>query len=130
MAAEVSISQTIEVTSLAGGDEYINHRFTAGTTPTETVTGRPVVSNTAVTLDLGDIAAGSGFLLYVEALVGNVYVLLNATAGTPEDTTAQLYIKAGEGYTIPINPNATAMAGVRLISDEATTGKFKYMLIG
>lgn len=129
MAAEVTVSQTIEVTALAGGDEYINHRFTAST-PTETVTGRPIVSNTAVTLDLGDIAAGSGFLLYVEALVGNLYILLNATAGDPEDTTAQLYIKAGEGYTIPINPNATAMAGIRLISDEATTGKFKYMLIG
>ena len=129
MSAGVTVTQTIEVTALAGGDEYINHRFTA-TTPTETVTGRPVVSNTAVTLDLGDIAAGSGFLLYVEALIGNVYILLNATAGTPEDTTAQLYIKEGEGYTIPINPNSTAMEGIRLISDEATTGKFKYMLIG
>ena len=129
MAATVTVTQAIEVTDLAGGDEFINHRFTT-TTPTETVTGRPVVSNTAVTLDLGDIAAGSGFLLYVEALVGNVYILLGAVAGTPEDTTAELYIKEGEGYTIPINPNSTAIPGIRLISDEETTGKFKYMLIG
>jgi len=129
MAATVTVGQTIEVTNLAGGDEYVSHRFTT-TTPTETVTGRPVVSNTAVSLDLGDIAVGSGFLLYVEALVGNVYILLAATAGDPLSTTAHLYIKEGQGYTIPINPNATIMTGVRLISDQATTGKFKYMLIG
>jgi len=129
MAAEVSITQVIEVNSLTGGDEHIVHKFTHTTVPTELVSGRPIIANTAVTLDLGDIAAGAGFLLYVEALVGNVYVLLNATAGTPILTTAELYILEGEGYTIPINPNATAMAGVRLISDSAT-GQIKYMLIG
>ena len=130
MSAEVTITQTIEVMGLAGGDEFVNHLFTSGTAPVETVTGRPVVSNAAVTLDLGDIAAGSGYLLYVEALVGNVYILLGATAGIPENTTSELYIPAGEGYIIPINPNSTAIPGVRLISDQATTGKFKYMLIG
>ena len=129
MAAEVSITQIMEVTALAGGDEFINHKFTSGTTPTETVQGKPIIANTAVTLDLGDIAAGAGYLLYVEALVGNVYVLLNATAGTPLLTTAELYIKQGDGFIIPINPNATAMAGVRLISDSAT-GQIKYFLVG
>ena len=80
-------------------------------------------------MDLGDIAVGSGYLLYLEALVGNVYVLLGATSGTPTSTTAELYIKEGEGFIIPINPNATAIPGVRLISDSAT-GQVKYILVG
>ena len=129
MAAEVDVRNQFEVTSLVGGDEEVHTRFTNGNTPAETVQGKPIIANTAVTLDLGDIAAGSGFLLYIEALVGNVYVLLNATAGTPISTTAELYILEGEGYTIPINPNATAMAGIRLISDSAT-GQIKYFLVG
>ena len=129
MSAEVTITQIMEVTALAGGDEYIKHKITSGTTPTETVQGKPIIANAAVTLDLGDIAAGAGYLLYVEALVGNVYILLNATAGTPLLTTADLYIKEGDGFVIPINPNATAMAGVRLISDSAT-GQIKYFLVG
>jgi len=129
MAAEVTVTQVIEVNSLTGGDEYLCHKFTNGNTPAELVSGRPIIANTSVTLDLGDIAAGSGFLLYVEALVGNVYILLNATAGDPILTTAELYILEGEGYTLPLNPNSTAMTGVRLISDSAT-GQIKYWLIG
>lgn len=129
MAATVEVTQVLEVIGLAGGDDVCLTKFTHSGTPTEIVKGKPIIANTAVTLDLGDIAAGSGFLLYVEALVGNVYVLLNATSGTPVLTTAELYIKAGTGYIIPINPNATAMAGIRLISDSAT-GQIKYMLIG
>jgi hypothetical protein len=129
MSAEVTVSNTIEITALAGGDESRSIKFAHGTTPAETVQGKPVIANSAVTLDLGDIAAGSGYLLYIEALVGNVYVLLGATSGTPLSTTAELYILEGEGYTIPINPNATAMPGIRLISDSAT-GQIKYILIG
>lgn len=129
MAATVDIVQMIEVLALAGGAEWRNVKFTSGTTPTETVQGKPIIANSAVTLDLGDIAAGSGYLLYLEALVGNVYVLLGATSGTPLSTTAELYIPAGEGYVIPINPNATAMPGVRVISDSAT-GQIKYILVG
>jgi len=129
MAATVEVTQRIEVKDLVGGDEYANHLFTSGTTPAETVQGKPIIANSAVTLDLGDIAAGSGFSLYIEALVGNLYILLGATSGTPLSTTAQLYIAEGEGYTIPINPNATAMPGVRVISDSAT-GQIKYFLVG
>ena len=130
MAAEVTISQALEITSLAGGDEFVNHKFTSGTTPVETVQGKPIIADSAVTLDFGDIAAGSGYLLYVEALVGNVYILFNGAAdATPILTTAELYIKAGEGYILPINPNATAMARIRLISDSAT-GQIKYFLVG
>ena len=129
MAAEVDVRNQFEVTSLTGGDEEVHTRFTHTDTPTETVLGKPIIANSAVTLDLGDIAAGSGFLLYIEALVGNVYVLLGATSGTPLSTTAELYIQEGEGYTIPINPNATAMPGIRLISDSAT-GQIKYFLVG
>ena len=129
MAAEVTVSNTVEITALAGGDESRVIKFVHGTTPAETVQGKPIIANSAVTLDLGDIAAGKGYLLYLEALVGNVYVLLGATSGTPLSTTAQLYILEGEGYTIPINPDSTAMAGIRLISDSAT-GQIKYILVG
>lgn len=129
MAAEATITSGVEVTALAGGDEGRLIKFTSGTTPAETVQGKPIIANTAVTLDLGDIAAGSGYLLYLEALVGNVYVLLGATSGTPLSTTADLYIPEGEGYPIPINPNATAMPGIRLISDDAS-GQVKYILVG
>lgn len=129
MAAEVTIGQSIEITALAGGDESRVIKFTSGTTPAETVQGKPIISNSAVTLDLGDIAAGSGYLLYLEALVGNVYVKLGATSGTPVNTDSHLYILEGEGYTIPINPNATAVAGIQLVSDSAT-GQVKYILIG
>lgn len=129
MAATVDVTQIIEVIGLTGGDDVCITKFTHGSTPTEIVKGKPIIANAAVTLDLGDIAAGTGFLLYIEALVGNVYVLLNATTGTPILTTAELYIKEGTGYILPINPNATAMAGIRLISDSAT-GQIKYMLVG
>ncbi len=129
MAAELKIVSRIEVTGLAGGEEHRDHLQISGTTPTETVQGKPIIANTAVTLNLGDIAAGSGYALYIEALVGNCYVLLGATSGTPTLTTAELYIPEGEGYVIPINPNATAMPGVRIISDSAT-GQIKYFLVG
>ncbi len=129
MAAEVSVSNIVEITALAGGDESRSIKFTHGTTPAETVQGKPIIGNSAVTLDLGDIAAGSGFLLYLEALVGNVYVTLGSTSATPSATASHLYILEGEGYTIPINPNSTAMPGVRLLSDSAT-GQIKYILVG
>ena len=129
MAAQVDVTSGIEITALAGGDEGRLLKFVNGTTPAETVQGKPIIADTAVTLDLGDIAAGSGYLLYIEALVGNVYVLLGDTSGTPLSTTAQLYILEGEGYVIPINPDATAMPGIRLISDDAS-GAIKYILVG
>jgi len=129
MAAEASVTQIIEVTGLSGGDENRAHKFASALTPAETVQGKPIIANSAVTLDLGDVAAGKGFLLYVEALAGNVYVKLGATTGTPTSTDSHLYIPEGEGYIIPINPNATAMPGIRLISD-GSDGQIKYFLIG
>ena len=129
MAAEVTITQALEITSLVGGDEFVNHKFVSGTTPVETVQGKPIIGTTETNLDLGNIAAGSGYILYLEALVGNIYVLLNATTGTPAAANADLYIKVGEGFIIPINPNASAMTGVRILSDSAT-GQIKYFLIG
>lgn len=129
MAAEVNILQGIELTGLGGGEDRRFNRFTSGTTPAEIVTGTPVIGNTAATLDLGDIAAGSGFLLYIEAITGNLYVKLGATSGTPAAADSHLYIPEGEGYTIPITPNATSISGIRIVSDSAT-GKIKYMLLG
>ena len=129
MAAECELSTTVEITGLAGGDECRVHKFTTDDTPAETVQGKPIIGNSAVSLDLGDIAAGSGFCLYIEALVGNLYITLGSTDATPSNTTSQLYIPEGEGYPIPINPNATAMPGVRILSDDAS-GQIKYILIG
>jgi len=132
MSATVDVSQIIEVIGLVGGDESYVIKFTSAGTPAETVNGRPIISNAAFSLKLGDIAVGSGFCLYLEALVGNLYVALGWEAGDDEvsATTAQLYIPEGEGYIIPINPNATAMPGIRILSDEATTGQISYRLIG
>ena len=129
MAASVSIGQMIEVLDLDGGDEGRIIKFTSASTPAETVQGKPIIADSAVTLDLGDIAAGSGFLLYLEALTGNIYVKLGVTTGTPTATDSHLYIPEGEGYIIPINPNATAMSGIRIVSDNSD-GQIKYMLIG
>lgn len=128
MSAELAIKQWIEITGLGGGDDSRVHAFNA-TTPAERFCGVPVVGNTAFTLDLGDIAAGSGYCLYIEAITGNLYVKLGATSGTPVSTDSHLYIKEGEGYTIPINPDATAMPGIQMVSDSAT-GKIMYKLVG
>lgn len=129
MAAELDISQIIEVTGLGGGDESNIIKFTSDTAPAETVSGKPIIADSAVTLDLGDIAAGSGFCLYLEALVGNLYVTLSSTSATPAANASHLYIPEGEGYVIPINPNATAMPGIRILSDDAS-GRISYKLIG
>ena len=83
MAAEVNILVGLEVTGLGGREDTRFNRFTSGTTPTEIVRGKPVIGNTAATLNLGDIAAGSGYILYLEAIIGNLYVKLGVTTGTP-----------------------------------------------
>jgi len=129
MAAELTISNWIEITGLAGGEENRITKFTSDTTPAETVQGTPIIADSAVTLDLGNIAAGSGYCLYLEALTGNLYVKLGATTGTPTATDSHLYIQEGEGYPIPINPNATAMPGIRIVSDDSD-GQIKYILVG
>lgn len=128
MAAEVTIFSGIEITSL-GTIESVWKKFTSGTTPAETARGKPILGNTAATLDLGDIAAGSGYLLYIGAITGNVYVKLGATSGTPGATDSHLYIPEGEYYIVPLNPNATAIAGIRVVTDDAS-GQIEYLLIG
>ena len=128
MAAELNLWSLTEISGLYSGDESIAKKFTA-TTPVEVVKGSPVTGTTGTTIDLGDIAAGSGYLLYLEAITGNFYVKLGATSGDPISTDSHLYILEGEGYNIPINPNATAMAGVRFIGDDASS-QLLYLLIG
>ncbi|MBE3036466.1 MAG: hypothetical protein IMZ70_05220, partial [Candidatus Atribacteria bacterium] len=49
MAAEVTITQGLEVTALAGGDESRILKFTHSITPVETVQGKPLIGTTAVT---------------------------------------------------------------------------------
>jgi hypothetical protein len=129
MAAALEISSIFEITGLYSGNEALINKFTHATTPAEVVKGCPVTGTTATSLDLGDIAAGSGFSLYLEALVGNFYIKLGATSGTPVATDSHLYIKVGESYVIPINPNATAMPGIRFVGDSATA-KLLYCLVG
>lgn len=129
MAATLDITTVFKIDGLYSGNEVIPNKFTSATTPAEVVKGCPVTGTTATSLDLGDIAAGSGFSLYLEALVGNFYIKLGATTGTPGATDSHLYIKSGEGYIIPINPNATATPGIRFVGDSATA-KLMYCLVG
>ena len=128
MAAELNIWSHLEIDGHYSGGESISKKFTA-TTPVEVVKGSPVTGTTGTTLDLGDIAAGSGYFLYLEAITGNFYVKLGATTGDPVATDSHLYIKEGQGYPVPINPNSTAMSGIRFISDDAS-GQLLYMLVG
>lgn len=131
MAGSIDIAVKIDATGIGGGsDDPAGLSFTASQTPVEIARGKPIVSNTEFSLDLGDVAAGSGFLLYLRALVGNFYFVLGSTDATPSATNSQIYLPEGEGYPIPINPNATAMPGIRGISDEETTGQLEYVLYG
>lgn len=131
MAGEITVTIKIDATGIGGGsDDPAELSFTHGTTPVEVTRGKPIVGDSAFTLDLGDVAAGSGFLLYLRALVGNFYFKLGATSETPVATDSHLYIAEGEAYPVPINPNATAMAGIRGVSDQATTGQLEYILYG
>ena len=129
MAAELTIRTLFEITGLYSGNETIPAMFTSATTPAEVVKGSPVTGTTVTTLDLGDITAGSGFSLYLEALVGNFYIKLGATTGTPSATDSHLYLLQGEHTVLPITPNATAMPGVRFVGSSATA-KLLYLLVG
>ncbi len=129
MAATVFVASQVTVTPTTGGTTEKSLSFTSSVAPAEIVSGQAVVGNTAFTLDLGDIAAGKGYILWLYAITGNFYFKLGVTSGTPLLTDAQLYVREGEAYPVPVNPNATAMPGVRGISDSAT-GKLEYLLVG
>jgi hypothetical protein len=130
MAATAECAFKITITPTTGSVTEEALSFTSNTAPAEVVKGQPVVSNTAFTLDLGDIAAGSGYILWLHAIAGNFYFILGTTSGTPAAANSHLYIPEGQAYPIPINPNATIMTGIRGISDEETTGKLGYVLVG
>jgi len=129
MAAELKVKTLYEVSGLYSGKELKPASFTSATTPTELVKGCPVTGTTATTIDLGDIAAGKGFSLYLEALTGNFYIKLGATTGDPILTDSHLYLEEGGHTAIPINPNATAMSGIRFIGDDASS-QLLYILVG
>lgn len=129
MAAELTVNSLFEVSGLYSGKEIKPARFTSATTPAEIFKGTPVTGTTATTLDLGDIAAGSGFSLYLEALTGNFYIKLGATSGTPASTDSHLYLEEGGHTAIPINPDATAMPGIRFVGDDASS-QLLYILVG
>lgn len=128
MAASLTITNIIDLTG-SNQDRTIANKTIVGGTITEVLEQSPILGNAATSLDLGDIAVGSGFLIYFEAAVGNFYIKLGVTSGTPISTDSHLYIKQGEAYCIPINPNATAMAGIRVIGDSASA-VLHYFLVG
>lgn len=128
MAASLSLTQIIELTG-SNQDRIICQKATCTSVPVEVLEQSPILGASAASLDLGDIAAGKGFFIYLEAVVGSFYVKLGATTGTPVETDSHLYIQAGEGYSIPINPNATAMPGIRVIGSGATA-VLRYFLVG
>lgn len=129
MAATLAIKQNIKITGLGGGDDERNYGFTDSNVPTEVVQGKPIIGNSAISLDLGNIAAGSACCLYLEAISGNVYVTLGSADATPSATLSHLYLLAGTACILPLNPNATAMPGVRLLGS-ATSAQIQYILVG
>jgi len=129
MAAELNITSIFEITGLYTGDDILVDKFTATNVPVEVVKGCPITGTTGTSIDLGDIAAGKGFSLYLEAITGNFYIKLGATAGDPVLTDSQIYLLEGEHCVLPINPNATAMPGVRFIGDDASS-QLLYVLVG
>ena len=129
MAAELNITSIFEITGLYTGDDILVDKFTATNVPVEVVKGCPITGTTGTSIDLGDIAAGKGFSLYLEAITGNFYIKLGATTGDPVLTDSQIYLLEGEHCVLPINPNATAMPGVRFIGDDASS-QLLYVLVG
>lgn len=129
MAATVSAKCVLEVLGLVR-DRTVSTACTYDDAPAEFVEGCPVVGTTAGSLDLGDIAAGSVTLLYLEAVNGGFLFKLGATTGTPATTDSHISLDEGEWTLLRLNDNAVAMSGVRYIGDEATTGSFYYFAIG
>lgn len=129
MAAELNISGIFEITGLYTGNEALISKYTTGNAPNEITKQSPVTGTTATLLDLGSIAAGSAFSLYLEALVGNFYIKLGSASGTPVATDAQIYLLEGQHAIVPINPNSTAMPGIMYVGDEAGA-KLLYLLVG
>lgn len=128
MAAILSVTSIIELSG-SNQDRIIANKTTVGVTPTNAVEQAPILGTASSTLDLGDIAVGKGFFIYMEATGGNFYIKLNATTGDPVLTDSHLYIRSGEGYSVPINPNATAMTGIRVKGDNAAA-VLRYYLVG
>ena len=129
MAAELNISSIFEITGLYTGNEALIQKFTAGSTPVEVVKGSPVTGTVATLLDLGDIAAGKGFSLYLEAIKGDFYIKLGSTSGTPLSTDSQIYLLEGQHCILPLNPDSTAMAGIMFVGDDAAS-QLLYVLVG
>jgi len=129
MAATLNITSIFEVDGLYTGNEVLITKYTTENTPNEITKQSPVTGTTATLLEMGSIAAGSAFSLYLEALIGNFYIKLNSTAGTPLSTDSQIYLLEGQHTVIPINPDATAMAGVMYVGDEAGA-QLLYVLVG
>lgn len=128
MAAELSVKTIMKVTGL-GNDLVKVHGWTSATTPTELASGLVSCGTTAGNIDLGDIAAGKGIILWFRATTGNFYLKIGATSGDPVLTDSHLYVLEGESYALPINPNSTAVPGVRYIGSSASS-VFEYSVVG
>jgi hypothetical protein len=130
MAATAVVAVKLTVTPTTGTPTEGALSFTSSVAPYEVSPQRAVVANSAFNIDFGHIAAGSGYLLWVYAITGNFYFKFNSASGDPVLTDSHLYVREGEAYPIPINPNSTAFAnGIRGISDSAT-GEIEYFIVG
>ena len=135
MAATIELATQMTYTPAVGDVVVSALSFTAAA-PTESVKSQFAADTTTYatgfTLDLGNIAVGSGYILWLHPIVGDFYFILGTTTGTPSATNSHLHIKEGEAYAIPINPNATMMLGVRGIAagTNASTARLEYHLIG
>ncbi len=113
MAAEAKYTTNLQVTGL-GEELNCKNTKTSATTPEEKIKLYSVLGASAETLKLGDIAAGDGFLLYMKAVSGNFYIDLGSTSSTPSSSTSTIYIVEGNSALVPINPDSSAMPGIRV----------------
>jgi predicted membrane-bound dolichyl-phosphate-mannose-protein mannosyltransferase len=129
MANTLELATKITITPTAGSATEESLSFTSTVPPVDIVKNQVVVGTTSFSIDFGNIAAGSGFVIWLYAIVGNFYFKLNSASGDPILTDSHLYIREGEAFPVPINPNVTALAnGIRGKSDSAT-GKLEYLLV-
>jgi len=125
---ELEVKNIVRISGL--GNEAVKvHGFTSVTVPANTTGDIVTCGLTAGSLNFGNVTAGDAVLLWFRALIGNFYLKLGATTGTPLSTDSHLYVLEGESYPIPLNPNATAIAGIRYVGDDASA-TFEYKLVG
>jgi hypothetical protein len=130
MAATLEIASSVTVTPTVGSVTEVTQSFTSTQAPAEIVKNQVSTTDAVFTIDYGNIAVADAYAITLRAIVGNFYFIL-ALAGvgtTPAAGNSHLYIREGESYTIPLNPNAFS-AGI-CGKSSSTVGQLEYLLIG